>query len=82
MVAGLPKTRTASEEDASGWPRPARAAPPCARTLAELVDRDSAAYDAVVGAFRLPKGTDEEKAARAAGHPGARCAPRPRRRSR
>jgi formiminotetrahydrofolate cyclodeaminase len=33
------------------------------RALA-LVDRDSAAYDAVTAAFKLPKGTDTEKAER------------------
>lgn len=32
--------------------------------LLELVDEDTAAYEAVVATFRLPKGTDEEKAAR------------------
>ncbi len=35
-----------------------------ARLLA-LVDEDSAAYNKVSAAFRMPKGTDEEKAARA-----------------
>src|SRR3990167_7267413 len=34
--------------------------------LAELVDADTEAYDRVVAAFRMPKTTDEEKAARAA----------------
>ncbi len=33
-------------------------------TLAEAVRRDSEAYDAVVRAFAMPKGTDEEKARR------------------
>jgi len=32
--------------------------------LADLVDRDAEAYDGVVAAMRLPKQTDEEKAAR------------------
>jgi imidazolonepropionase len=32
--------------------------------LADLVDRDAEAYDGVVAAMRLPKTTDEEKAAR------------------
>lgn len=35
-----------------------------AQTLAEAVDRDSQAFDAVMAAFKLPKATDEEKAAR------------------
>ena len=34
--------------------------------LAALIDRDSEAYRLVVAGFRLPKGTDEEKAVRAA----------------
>jgi formiminotetrahydrofolate cyclodeaminase len=34
--------------------------------LERLIDRDTEAYDLVVGAYRLPKTTDEEKAARTA----------------
>ena len=34
--------------------------------LVALIDRDAAAYDLVVAAYRNPKGTDEEKAARTA----------------
>src|SRR5437868_3782865 len=63
MVAAMPKTKTGTE---------ARAALDAAhvrlmearKTLTELVDRDSAAYDLVVTAYRKPKATDEEKAAR------------------
>src|SRR5262249_55896023 len=32
--------------------------------LARAIDADTAAYDAVVAAYKQPKGTDEEKAAR------------------
>ena len=32
----------------------------------DLIDRDAAAYDLVVAAYRLPKATDEDKAARKA----------------
>jgi formiminotetrahydrofolate cyclodeaminase len=35
-------------------------------TLEQLVDRDAAAFSGVMDAFRLPKGTDEEKSARTA----------------
>lgn len=64
MVAGLPKTRTGASEE--------RTALDAARTdlvrfqkrLTELVDRDTAAYDLVVAAYKKPKSTDEEKAAR------------------
>ena len=67
MVAGLPKSRAATEEDAE---RLKAAGDRCAALGAELtalVDRDSEAYDLVVAAYRQPKGTDEEKAARSAG---------------
>lgn len=64
MVAGLPKTRSGSAEE--------REALDAARTrllerqaqLTGLIDRDAAAYDLVVAAYKRPKGTDEEKAAR------------------
>jgi len=39
--------------------------------LADLVDRDAEAYDGVVAAMRLPKQTDEEKAARKAARASA-----------
>jgi formiminotetrahydrofolate cyclodeaminase len=64
MVAGMSKTRTsaASErtslDEAAGRLRPLRA------TLTALVDRDSEAYAAVVGAYKLPKGTDAEQSSR------------------
>ncbi|HEX5216692.1 MAG TPA: cyclodeaminase/cyclohydrolase family protein [Vicinamibacterales bacterium] len=64
MVAGLPKTKTGTDQ--------ARQALDSARTLLlayrdellALIDKDAAAYDLVVTAYRKPKGTDEEKAAR------------------
>jgi formiminotetrahydrofolate cyclodeaminase len=64
MVAGLPKSRvqTADEEQ-----RLAEARSQCtviSDRLAALMNRDSEAYDAVVSAFRLPKTSDDEKAAR------------------
>jgi formiminotetrahydrofolate cyclodeaminase len=64
MVCGMPKTRTGAAEErerltaALGWAREAGA------RLRALVDEDSEAYDAVVAAYRLPKGTDAEKASR------------------
>lgn len=49
------------------------------RDLVELADRDAHAFDAVMDAFKLPKGTDEEKAARSAaiqaGYLGAAAVP-------
>lgn len=66
MVAGLPKTRenTAEEraalDEARGRLLPLRAA------LERAADRDTEAYDVVLAAYRMPKATDEEKAARSA----------------
>jgi formiminotetrahydrofolate cyclodeaminase len=67
MVAGLPKSRAATEEDAA---RLKAAGDRCAALAAELealIDHDSEAYDLVMAAYRKPKGTAEEKAARSAG---------------
>lgn len=64
MVAGLPKPRAQTTEDAE---RLIEAGARCASLsdrLAVLLDRDSDAYELVVGAFRLPKGTEDEKTAR------------------
>jgi glutamate formiminotransferase/formiminotetrahydrofolate cyclodeaminase len=66
MVARMPKTRTGTDterETLARWAEPLDAA---RIRLTSLVDEDSAAYDAVVAAFRQPKATDEEKAARKA----------------
>lgn len=66
MVAGLPKSKTATAEDAA---RLAAAGTRCAALaddLTKLVDRDSAAYGEVMAAYRRPKSTDDEKAARTA----------------
>jgi formiminotetrahydrofolate cyclodeaminase len=67
MMAGLPKPKASSEEDLQ---RLADAGARCAALavqLEALIDEDTAAYDLVVGAFRMPKATDDEKTARAAG---------------
>jgi formiminotetrahydrofolate cyclodeaminase len=64
MVAGLPKTRSNTPEERSTLDHARRQLLKLRGTLAELVDRDAAAYDLVVGAYKQPKGTDSEKAAR------------------
>jgi len=64
MVAALEKPGAQAEEDVR---RLRSAGVRCASLsdrLSALIDEDSAAYDDVVAAFRLPKGTDTEKAAR------------------
>jgi len=66
MVAGLPKSRAATEEDAERLQAAGRRCAAIAGDLTTLVDRDSEAYDLVVGAYKQPKRTDEEKSARSA----------------
>jgi formiminotetrahydrofolate cyclodeaminase len=66
MVAGLPKSQATT--DAERWDL-SEAGGRCASLatqLEALIDQDSHAYSLVVGAFRLPKGTEDEKAARSA----------------
>ena len=66
MVAGLPKSRATSEHEQRQLADAVERCTALALNLEALVDEDSAAYDQVVNAFRLPKGTDDEKAARSA----------------
>ncbi|MGZ8868151.1 MAG: cyclodeaminase/cyclohydrolase family protein, partial [Thermoanaerobaculia bacterium] len=66
MVAGLPKPRTGSEDEVSALRAAGETCASIALQLESLIDRDSEAYDGVVAAFRLPKGSDTEKAARTA----------------
>jgi len=65
--AGLPKPKASSDEALKHLAEPGARCTALAVQLEALIDEDSAAYDLVVGAFRMPKGTDEEKAARTAG---------------
>ena len=67
MVAGLPKPKAANDQDVQRLGEAGAQCSALAVQLEALIDEDSAAYDLVVGAFRMPKGTDEEKAARTAG---------------
>ncbi len=66
MVAGMPKTRTNAPEERAALNAAHAALVPLRDVLQALIDRDAAAYDLVVAAFRQPKSTDEEKAARRA----------------
>ena len=64
MVCAMPKTKTGAPAErerltvALAWAREAGG------RLRALIDEDSEAYDAVMAAYRLPKGTDAEKALR------------------
>jgi methenyltetrahydrofolate cyclohydrolase len=64
MVAGLPKTRKGAQNERELLDAAAVRLPPLRMTLTDLIDRDSDAYAGVVAAYRLPKGTAAEQAAR------------------
>ena len=66
MVAGLPKSKAATVEDADRLDAAGKRCAAIASELETLVERDSDAYNQVLAAYKLPKGTDEEKAARSA----------------
>lgn len=67
MVAGLPKPSAASSEDVERLHDAGSRCAALAVGLEALIDEDSEAYDLVVNAFRMPRTTAEEKAARTAG---------------
>ncbi len=71
MVAGMPKTKHGTPEDREALDAARPALMALRAELVDLVDRDAAAYDLVVAAYRLPKATDEEKTARKAAIAGA-----------
>jgi methenyltetrahydrofolate cyclohydrolase len=64
MVAALPKTRSGAAEERVALDAAAGALSDLQRQLADAVDADAAAYDRVVAAFKLPKATEAEQAAR------------------
>jgi formiminotetrahydrofolate cyclodeaminase len=64
MVAGLPKTRHGTDEERSALTAAATRLRPLRDELASLIDRDSEAYTSVINAYRLPRSTGAEQAAR------------------
>jgi methenyltetrahydrofolate cyclohydrolase len=66
MVATLPKTRSASDQDRSALASATTALNGIRERLTDAIDADAAAYDQVLSAYTLPKSTDEEKATRKA----------------
>ena len=66
MVAGLPKTRSGSDEDRQALPAAIGSLTELRHQLTAAIDADTIAYDRVVAAYRLAKGTDEEKSVRKA----------------
>ena len=66
MVAGLPKSRTGSDEDRAALATAAGALADIRDGLTGAIDADTAAYDRVVAAFKLPKASADEQSARKA----------------
>ena len=66
MVAALPKTRHGSDADRDALAAAAGALAGIRDRLAASIDEDTAAYDGVVAAYRLPKSSADEQAARQA----------------
>ncbi len=64
MAAGVTRTRTGAPEEAADLAQAAARLRPLRATLMGLVDADSAAYQGVIVAQRLPKATAEEQVLR------------------
>ena len=64
MVAGLAKSKNNTHEEKAALAKARAAIEPIIARLTELADADSAALDAVITSYRLPKATDEEKGTR------------------
>ena len=64
MVASLPKTRTGAEDERLALASAAKTLTAIRSQLTDAIDADTAAYDQVVAAYKLPKGTPEERQAR------------------
>ena len=64
MVTGLAKSKTNSDDEKAALAEARAGIAPLAGTLMALADADTAAFNAVMDAYRLPKATDEDKAAR------------------
>ena len=66
MVAGIARTRTGAPEETADLAEASARLRPLRDELLSLVDADSAAYQSVVAAMRLPKDSEAEKQARRA----------------
>ncbi len=64
MVAGLPRTRHDNDEERAVLATLATPLAELRARLLALADEDTAAFDGLMAAFRLPKSSDDEKAAR------------------
>jgi formiminotetrahydrofolate cyclodeaminase len=66
MVTGLAKSKTNTDDEKAALGAARLALEPLRAELMRLADADSDAFDQVMAAYRRPKATDEEKAARSA----------------
>ena len=66
MVSGLPKTRNGSDEDRAALTTAGGVLAGLREGLTEAIDADTAAYDRVVAAYKMPKASADEQAARKA----------------
>ena len=66
MVTGLPKSRTGSDQDRTALANAARSLADIREGLTGAIDADTAAYDRVVAAFKLPKASTNDQSARTA----------------
>ena len=64
MVTGLAKSRNNLDDEKAALAKARAALEPIASKLMELADADTQSFDAVMAAYRLPKASDDEKAAR------------------
>jgi len=64
MVAALPKTRAGTDDDRTALATAAAALAGLRQRLTDAIEADTAAYDQVVAAYTLPKGSAEEQTAR------------------
>lgn len=64
MVARMPRTRTGTDGERDTLSRAGDDVQRLGDHAVQLVDDDAAAYENVMAAYRLPKGTDDDKAAR------------------
>jgi formiminotetrahydrofolate cyclodeaminase len=64
MVCAMEKTRSGAPAERERLDEAGPRAREAGERLRRLVDEDSAAYDAVMAAYRLPRATDGEKSAR------------------
>jgi formiminotetrahydrofolate cyclodeaminase len=66
MVAGLPKTRSGSDDERAALRAATGVLAALRQRLTDAIDADTVAYDQVVAAYKLPKGSADEQSARKA----------------